>query len=69
MSNFVPIWNYLLYDSSTYFLYIILYFKNLQFKQLIDNKVTDLWSSRNFANMGNIRRKYNPIVDLSKDKV
>ena len=68
MLNFMPIRDYLVYDSSTYFLCIILYFKNLQFKQLTDNKVTNLWSSRNFANMKK-KKKCNLMVDLSKNKV
>ena len=32
----------------------------------MDNKVIDLWSSKNFASMENMKRKCNPIVDLSK---
>ena len=42
MLNLVQIWYYLLYDSSTYFLYIILNFKNLQFKQFINEIIIDL---------------------------
>ena len=42
MSNFVSIRCYLIYDSKTYFLCIILDYKNLQFKQLTDEKAIDL---------------------------
>ena len=45
----------------TYFLYII-----LNYKILIDNIVIDLWSFEKFANIEDIRRKCNLIVDLSK---
>ena len=41
------------------FLYIILYYKNIKFKHLIDG-------IGNFANMEDIRRKYNPMVNFSK---
>ena len=37
LSNFVSIEYYLLYDLYTYILYIILKYKNLQFKQFIDD--------------------------------
>ena len=33
---------------------------------MIDDIAIDLWSSENFARMDDIRRKYNPIMDLSK---
>ena len=33
---------------------------------MIDDIAIDLWSSWNFASMKNIRKKCNPIVDLSK---
>ena len=33
---------------------------------MIDKIATDLWSSWNFPSMKDIRRKHNPIVDLSK---
>ena len=33
---------------------------------MIDNKVIDLWSSKNFASIENMKRKCNSIVDLSK---
>ena len=52
----MPIGCYLLYDLHTYFLCIILDYKNLQFKKLINDIVIDLGSSRNFANMENIRK-------------
>ena len=42
MLNFVSIRFYLLYDLSTYTLYIILNYKNLQFKQFIDHIAIDL---------------------------
>ena len=45
---------------------IILDYKNFQFKQLIDGIAIDLSSSGNFASMVDIRRKYNPMIDLSK---
>ena len=45
---------------------VILNYKNLQFKQFIDDISIDLYFSRNIANMENIKRKYNPMVDLSK---
>ena len=38
----------------------------MKFKHLIDNIAINLWSSKNFASMENIRIKYNPMVDLSK---
>jgi len=37
MSNFVLIGYYLLYNLKVYILYIILYYKNLQFKKFIDD--------------------------------
>ena len=58
MSNFVPV--------GCYFLYIILDCKILQFKQLIDNIVIDLWISKNFVSTKDIRKKCNLIIDLSK---
>ena len=39
MSNLVSIGYYLLYDLYTYILYVILNYKNLQFKQLINDIV------------------------------
>ena len=44
MLNFMLIgcYFYLLYDSWTYFLCIIVEYENLQFKQLIDNITIDL---------------------------
>ena len=41
MSNFVPIQYYLLYDLYAYILCIILNYKNLEFKQFIDNIAID----------------------------
>ena len=40
----------------------------MQFKQLIDDIVIDLWSFGNFAYMEDIRNKCNLMVDLSKFK-
>ena len=41
-SNFVPIRYYLPFDSYIYFLCIILDYKNLKYKYLIDDMVLDL---------------------------
>ena len=49
MSNFVSIGFYLLYDLIAYILCIILNYKNLKFKQFIDNITIDLKFSKNFA--------------------
>ena len=43
------------------FLCIILDYKNMQFKQLIDGIAIDLGSSRDFASIDDIRRKCNPM--------
>ena len=45
--------------------YIILDYKNSKFKDLIDDITNDLWSFLNFANMEDIRKKCNSIVNLS----
>ena len=45
MTNFVIIGYYLLNDAQTYFSYIILSYKNLLFKQLIDGTIIDLLES------------------------
>ena len=42
MSNFVLIGYYLLFDSYTYFLCIILDYKNLKFKHFIDDIAIDI---------------------------
>ena len=42
LSNFASIIWYLLYDLQTYFLYIILNYKNFKFKQLIDDITINL---------------------------
>ena len=42
MSNFMPIGFYFLFDLETYFLGILLDYKNLKFKHLIDDIVIDL---------------------------
>ena len=44
---------------------IILDYKNLKFKYLFDIIDIDFWSSKNFMNIEDMRRKYNPNVDLS----
>ena len=66
MLNFMLIGCISLFDLKTYFLYIILYYKNLKLKYLIDNIAIDLWSSRNFATMEDVKRKYNQMVGLLK---
>ena len=53
-------------QSRSLFLYIILYYKNLKFKHLIDDIVIDLWSFENFACMEATRRKFNLMVNFSK---
>ena len=50
----------------TYFSFIILDYKNLKFKHLIDNVVINFWSFIIFASIEDIRRRCNLIVDLSK---
>ena len=47
-------------------LYIIIDYKNLKFKHLIDDITIDFLFLRNFASMDDMRSKYNLIVDLSK---
>ena len=47
---------------------LILKYKNLKFKYLIDDRAIDIWFSRNFPSMEDISRKYNQMVDLSKFK-
>ena len=42
ISNFVSIEYYLLYELESYILYIILNYKNFQFKQFIDDRAIDL---------------------------
>ena len=39
--------------------------QNLQFKQFLVN-IAIVFNSRNFTNIGDIKRKCNPMVDLSK---
>ena len=46
------------------FLCEILDYKNLKFKQLINDIAIDLWFLRNFANVEDIRRKCNLMVDF-----
>ena len=58
MSNFIVIGFYLLFDPSTYFLWIILDYKILKYKYLIDDIVIDFWFSGNFANIyGGYKKK------------
>ena len=47
-----------------FFLGVLLEYKNLKFKHLIDGITINLSYFRNFVNMNIIRRKYNPIVDF-----
>ena len=46
--------------------YVILDYKNSKFKNLIDNIPIDIWSFLNFANMEDISRKCNPIMNFSQ---
>ena len=46
--------------------YVILDYKNSKFKDLINDITIDLWPFWNFANMEDIRRKCNPMVNLSQ---
>ena len=48
------------------FIYKILDYKSLQFKQLINDITIDIQSFGNFASIEHIRRKCNSMVDLSK---
>jgi len=66
MSNFVLIGCYLLFDSQTYFSFIIFYYKNLEFKHLNNDIAIDFLSSLNFASMKHIRRKCNSTLNFSK---
>ena len=66
MSSFISVRYYLLYDLQAYILCVILNYKNLQFKQFIDNTAINLQSSRNFTSIENIIRRCNPMVDLPK---
>ena len=50
----------------TYFSFIILDYKNLKFKHLIDNVVINFRSFIISASIEDIRRRCNLIVDLSK---
>ena len=40
--------------------------QKIKFKYLIDYIVINLWFSKNFTNIEDIRKKCNPIVNLSK---
>ena len=57
MSNFMSIICYLLLIHKFIFLCIILGYKNLKFKDLIDDIAINLWFSWNFVNMEDIKRK------------
>ena len=41
-------------------------YKNMKFKQLINDIIIDIWSYKNFASMGNIKWKFNSMVKLSE---
>ena len=66
ISNFVSIGCYLLFDPHTYFLCIILDYKNMKFKHLINDIVIDLWSSENFTSIKDIKIKCNLMMDFLK---
>ena len=55
--------------SINLFLCIILDYKNLKFKHLIDDIAIDLYSFENFANMKHIRRKCNPTANYALFKI
>ena len=58
MLNYVPIGYYFtIWSLNLFFLYIILNYKNLKFKHLIDEITIDFWHSGNFANIEDIRKK------------
>ena len=46
--------------------YVHFRLQKLKFKYLIDDIAIDIWSYWKFAKMEDIRRKCNPMVDLSK---
>ena len=52
--------------SISLFLCIILNYKNLKFKYLIDDICINLWSFENFVSMEDIKRKCKIIMNLSK---
>ena len=45
---------------------IILNYKNLKFKLLIDKITIDLWFTQNFISTKEIKRKYNLMINLLK---
>jgi len=49
--------------TQTYFLYIILDYRNLKFKHLIDKIAIDFLFFENFASIKDIKRKCNPTVN------
>ena len=66
--KFQSIGCYLLFNPKTYFLCIILDYKNLEFKHLINDIAIDLFFFffGNFVSINDIRKKCNSMVDLSK---
>ena len=56
----------LLFNLLTYFLCIILDYKNLKFKYLIDDLVIDLCFFEKFSSMKDITTECNPMKNLSK---
>ena len=46
--------------------YIILNYKNLKFKLLIDKRAIDIWFTKNFTSTKDIKRKCNLMINLSK---
>ena len=64
MLNFMLIRYYLLFDPQTYFIYIYIYiildYKNLKFKHLIDDITINVSSFGNLTSIKDIRRKCNP---------
>ena len=58
MLNFMLIRYYLLFDPQTYFIYIYIYiildYKNLKFKHLIDDIIIYFWSFGNFTSIEDV---------------
>ena len=57
MLNFMLIRYYLLFDPQTYiyiYIYIILDYKNLKFKHLIDDIIIYFWSFGNFTSIEDV---------------
>ena len=55
-----------IYHSIHTLLCMILDYKNLKFKHLIDGITIDLWFSGNFASIKDIKKIYNQMEDLLK---